>query len=194
MPANAKAVDAEPAMEIARETDSDAAAIDSIVSAAFGPGRFTKISERLREGNQRLFDLCFVARLDGELVGTVRLWPVLVDDTAVAFLGPLAVDLGARSAGVGAALIGRACVAAEAAGWPAVLLVGDAPYFERFGFERASVELPGPVDPRRVLIRLFGPGAAPSGVARVPRYPERFAGGTLDPIPADAAGDLGRTV
>jgi predicted N-acetyltransferase YhbS len=73
------------------------------------------------------------------------------------FLGPIAVEAPERSAGVGARLVERACAAAKAAGEAAVLLVGDMPYFGRFGFEIApGVTLPGPVDPRRVLVLKFG--------------------------------------
>lgn len=173
MPATAPAVDLESDIVIAPETAEDADAVEAIVAAAFGPGRFTNTAERLRETNRPLSGLCFVARRDGAVAGTVRLWPVLVGETPVAFLGPIAVDLQNRSTGLGAALVTHALAAAEAAGWPAVLLVGDAPYFGRFGFERAAVELPGPVDPRRVLIRVFSSAATPSGAARAPRHPER---------------------
>ena len=69
------------------------------------------------------------------------------------------VDPGARSAGVGGQLVAAACEAAKAAGEAAIVLVGDEPYFERFGFSAAAardVRLPGPVDPRRVLAAVFG--------------------------------------
>jgi predicted N-acetyltransferase YhbS len=87
----------------------------------------------------------------------VRMWRVAVGGRPAAFLGPLAVNEAARKAGVGALLVERACAAAQAAGEPAVLLVGDMPYFGKLGFEIAQdVKMPGPVDPNRVLVRRFG--------------------------------------
>jgi predicted N-acetyltransferase YhbS len=148
------------------ETPFDRAAADALVEAAFGPGRYAKTAERLREHSTPLADCSFVAREGGQVVGTVRLWPVVVGKTPVTFLGPIAVDGGRRREGLGAQLVERACEAAQAAGWPAVLLVGDVPYFGRFGFVRAKVSLPGPVDPRRLLIRVFGEGPAPEGDVR----------------------------
>jgi predicted N-acetyltransferase YhbS len=162
---SAPATDALP-LCIEPETPFDRSAIEALVDAAFGPGRFAKTAERLREGSKPLADCSFVAREAGHVVGTVRLWPAAIGDTPVAFLGPIAVDSVRRRGGLGAQLIEHACAAAEAAGWPAVLLVGDTPYFGRFGFERADVRLPGPVDPRRVLLRMFGGRAALAGNVR----------------------------
>jgi predicted N-acetyltransferase YhbS len=149
----------EPSLLIEVERPEDAQAVDKLVDQAFGPGRFVKTAERLREGSQPIAGLSFVARLDGEVIGTVRLWPVEIAGVRAAFLGPIAVDRSRRSEGLGALLVERACAAAEAGAWPAVLLVGDEPYFGRFGFKRVKVALPGPVDPRRVLLRELTPGA-----------------------------------
>jgi predicted N-acetyltransferase YhbS len=144
---------AEPHVLIELERPADAAAVEALVAQAFGPGRFAKTAERLREGSRPIADLSFVAREAGEVVGTVRLWPVEVLGARIAFLGPIAVDAGRRSEGLGALLVEQACEAAKAQGWAGVLLVGDEPYFGRFGFRRAKVELPGPVNPARVLLR-----------------------------------------
>ena len=62
---------------IRRERRSDVAARESLLDAAFGPGRFAKTSERLREGRKPARGLAFVARRGGRLVGTLRLWPVV---------------------------------------------------------------------------------------------------------------------
>lgn len=154
----------EPSLLIEVERPGDAAAVDALVDQAFGPGRFVKTAERLREGSQPIAELSFVARLDGEVVGTVRLWPVEVAGVKLAFLGPIAVDRTRRSEGLGALLVERACAAADAEGWPAVLLVGDEPYFGRFGFKRVKVALPGPVDPRRVLLRDLAGGSLAAAI------------------------------
>jgi predicted N-acetyltransferase YhbS len=148
-------------LQIVGEQPSDRAAVEALVAKAFGPGRFVKTAERLRETNQPRLDLCFVA-YDGErLAGCVRLWPIHIGDAPLIFLGPFAVDPDLRSLGLGAQLIETACQAAIAAGEPAILLVGDLAYFSRLGFERAdpgAIQLPGPVDTRRVLIRRLGAG------------------------------------
>lgn len=143
------------------ERPEHARAIEVLLDRAFGPGRFAKSSERLREGNHKLDDCSFVALLDGRVIGSVRLWPVVVGDAPVAFLGPLAVDATERSHGLGQALVEAACAAAAKAGWRAVLLVGDAPYFARIGFSAgpaAQAIMPGPADQRRVLLKALVEG------------------------------------
>lgn len=147
---------AEAAFHLALETAADVAQVEALVAEAFGPGRFAKTAERLREGNIAAASLSFVARAGARTVGTVRLWPVRIGETRVVFLGPIAVEPAWRSEGVGAALVEASCAAARAEGWRAVLLVGDEPYFGRFGFLRApEVRMPGPVDQRRVLVLDF---------------------------------------
>ncbi len=139
-----------PSLRIESEHPSDAASVEALVLAAFGPGRFAKTAERLRE--RATCAAGFVAREGGRVIGSVRLWNVRVGETPALFLGPIAVDVAARSAGLGADLV-EACIAhAKASGSAGVLLVGDPPYFGRFGFVGApDVILPGPVDPRRLL-------------------------------------------
>ena len=154
------------------ERPGDAAAVGALIDAAFGPGRFAKTAERLREANQPLLDISFVARSHGALVGCVRMWPIRIGDRPAVFLGPFAVDEAWRSRGLGAALIGRACEAAQAAGHDLILLVGPQPYFGPLGFTMVppgQAVMPGPVDPRRLLVRALVPGAADGlvGVVRV---------------------------
>jgi len=146
---------------LVNEQPDDAPAVDGLIERAFGPGRYAKAAERLREGNRPLLELSFVAKAGGEVVGCVRMWPVRIGETPALLLGPFAVDETFRSRGLGAALIVRACEAAIAAGHALVLLVGDEPYFGPLGFVRApQVILPGPVDQRRVLVRTLKTGAA----------------------------------
>lgn len=136
---------------IEAETPADAPDVEALVLAAFGPGRFAKTAERLRE--RAAIVAGFVAR-DGErLLGSVRLWSIAIDDAPALFLGPIAVAADNRKAGLGAELV-QACLGHAAEAGLGVLLVGDVPYFGRFGFTAApEVRLPGPVDPRRLLWR-----------------------------------------
>jgi len=147
-------------LTLAPERPSDAPLADALIARAFGPGRFVKAAERLREYSANIPELSFLAWASGRAVGCVRLWPIAVGDTPALLLGPFAVDEAERSAGVGAALIRHACEAAKDAGHTVVLLVGDLAYFGELGFAAASgVAMPGPVDPRRVLARALKPGA-----------------------------------
>ena len=136
---------------IEAETPADAPEVEGLVLAAFGPGRFAKTAERRRE--RAAVVAGFVAR-DGErLLGSVRLWSIAIDGAPALFLGPIAVAADNRKAGVGADLV-QACLAHAAETGLGVLLVGDAPYFGRFGFTAApEARLPGPVDPRRLFWR-----------------------------------------
>ena len=140
-----------PVSHIQAETPADAAAVEALVLAAFGPGRFAKTAERLRE--RAPLAAGFVARDGVDLLGSVRLWSITVGGTPAVFLGPIAVAADNRRAGLGAELV-QACLAWAFEAGQGVLLVGDAPYFGRFGFTAApAVRLPGPVDQRRVLWR-----------------------------------------
>ena len=154
------------APDLVHEAANDASAVEALLDRAFGPGRFAKSSERVREFAVFAPDLSFCAFAAGEVVGVVRMWRVQVGGRPAVFLGPLAVDARQRSAGLGGLLVERACAAAEAAGEAAVILVGDMSYFGQFGFEVAQgVVMPGPTDPSRILVRRFD-GPAPAGAVR----------------------------
>lgn len=145
------------------ETAADRDEVDALVMAAFGPGRFAKTAERIRETAHMA--AAFVAREDGRLTGSVRLWSITIDGLNALFLGPITVATDARSGGLGADLVGACIGEARNQGVAGVLLVGDPPYFQRFGFQPApDVRLPGPADPRRVLW-LPITSAAPLGLA-----------------------------
>lgn len=144
------------APDIRSELSADDGAIEALLEHAFGPGRFAKVSERVREFAEFRPDLSFCAWEGARLVGSVRMWKVRIGGEEAVFLGPLAVEADQRKHGTGGVLVQRACAAAEAAGFQVVLLVGDEPYFGRFGFTAQTtkaVRLPGPVDQRRVLAR-----------------------------------------
>ncbi len=142
-------------LTIRQEKTSDAAAREALLDMAYGPVRFEKPSERLRTGRPPARGLSFVAVEDGRLVGTVRLWEVSAGpDRSALLLGPLAVDPAQRRRGVGSALMRHALQTAARRGHRAVLLVGDAAYYGRFGFsaERTGgLWLPGLADQSRLL-------------------------------------------
>lgn len=145
------------------ETPEDRDAVEALVMDAFGPGRFVKTAERIRESARMA--AAFVAREDGRLIGSVRLWAITVDGLDALFLGPITVAKDVRRGGLGADLVGACIGEAQSRGVAGVLLVGDAAYFQRFGFQPApDVRLPGPADPHRVLW-LPITSATPSGLA-----------------------------
>ena len=145
-----------PAPAFVNETPAHGAAIETLLIRAFGPGRFAKVSERVREFADFAPELSFVHVEDGRVLGSVRMWRVACGEQPIVFLGPLAVEESERKHGLGALLVDQACAQAQAAGEAAVVLVGDMPFFGRLGFEiAADVALPGPVDPKRVLARRF---------------------------------------
>lgn len=136
------------------ETPDDHAAIERLHARAFGPGRFARTAYRLREGTQPLPELCLTALVGTYLVGSVRMFAAEAGGRPLLVLGPLTVDPSFSSRGIGASLMQAGLDAARAAGHGIVVLVGDAPYYRRFGFTpvpMGRLSLPGPVDPARFL-------------------------------------------
>ena len=139
---------------IRAERASDVVAREALLDACFGANRHTRTCQRLRDGRAPAEGLALSAVRQGRLVGTVRLWHVSVGGLQALMLGPLAVDDTCRGLGVGAALMDHALAAADARGHRAVILLGDAPYYARFGFSAAKtgeLALPGAFDRDRLL-------------------------------------------
>src|SRR6266481_4082840 len=142
---------------IRAERASDVAAREALLDACFGDNRHMRTCQRLRDGRAPAEGLALaVVRQEGEgrLVGTVRLWHVSAGGKPALMLGPLAVDATCRGLGVGAALMDHALAVAKARGHGAVILLGDAPYYARFGFtadKTGELSLPGPFERDRLL-------------------------------------------
>ncbi|BBF93718.1 GNAT family N-acetyltransferase [Blastochloris tepida] len=145
------------------ERPADEKARERLLDRAMGPERRRKTCERLRAGRLPADGLALVARdALGRIIGTVRLWHVQAAGVQALMLGPLAVDPWWQGHGVGGALMREALARASARGHGAVILVGDAPYYARFGFSprlTAALDLPGPVDRARFLALELKPGA-----------------------------------
>jgi len=159
---------------IRHERPADAAAREALLDVSYGPVRFTKTSERLREGRRpelslvateagRIAPGCTARCQAGALIGTVRLWSVTAGrDGPALLLGPLAVDPGCRKRGVGSMLVRQALREATRRRHGAVLLVGDASYYGRFGFtaeKTGALWLPGPYEQDRLLACELAPSA-----------------------------------
>lgn len=165
------------------ETPPDSVEVETLYDTVFAPGRTALSSYRLRTG-PLVPDLSLIARDDYDaLAGAIRYWPVRVGEagTPALLLGPVAVHPTRQGEGIGGLLIRESLGRAEAAGWTRVILVGDAPYYGRFGFSRetaAGLEYPAPTNPDRLLARALEPGAF-DGVAGLVR--------AWEPSPAAAA-------
>ena len=139
---------------IRAERASDVVAREALLDACFGDDRLKRTCQRLRDGRAPAEGLSLSAVRKGRLVGTVRLWHVSAGGVPALILGPLAVDQSCRKLGVGAALMARALAAAMERGHRAVILLGDAPYYARFGFsttKTADLILPGSFEHERLL-------------------------------------------
>ena len=167
------------------ETPRDIVAREALLDQAFGEGRSAKTAQRLREGRLPATGLSFVATESRRVVGTVRLWEITAGPNRPALLlGPIAVACDRQNRGIGAALMHHSLRAADRLGHEAVLLVGDAPYYERFGFsaeKTGALWLPGPYERHRLLAREFEPGALQGAQGLV------SATGALEPKPDLAA-------
>ena len=150
-------------LSIREEHPADAPAREALLGACFGDDRFEKTCERLREGRLPADGLSLVVEADGAIAGTVRLWHVTAgSDRPALMLGPIAVDPALQGLGLGSKLMRAALARAWALGHTAVLLVGDAPYYARFGFSTEHTEalrLPGPTERERFLGLELVPGA-----------------------------------
>ena len=145
------------------ETPAHDPDIEAINAEAFGPGRFAKAAYKIREGGPHERDLSFVAANAGGVVASVRMTRVSAAQGSGLLLGPLAVRPSFKNLGIGKRLVAIALEAAAKAGYAAVILVGDEPYYGPLGFKKmpyGKVSLPRPVDLNRLLVHEIAPGAA----------------------------------
>ncbi len=139
--------------ELKPETSEDWWEVEALYDLCFAPGREALSSYRLRDGVPPVPALCLAARDEsGILAGAIRFWPVRIGAVAALLLGPVAVHPTYQGEGLGGYLILESLDRAADQGWDRVMLVGDAPYYSRFGFQRLSgVAMPPPTNPERVL-------------------------------------------
>lgn len=150
-------------MNIIDQTAEHSAAIERLLDLTFGPDRHTKTVYRLRDGVEPAPGLSFVIENHDGLAATLRFWPVALPGGGKALLlGPIAVRPDLAGQGFGKGLMRHGIARAREAGWTAILLVGDEPYYGPLGFSRAAaqnLELPGPVEAERFLAMELAPGA-----------------------------------
>ncbi len=152
-----------PSIVIRKALPEDLIEISRLHARVFGPGRFARSAYRVREGKGHLSRFCLVACIGNEIVASIRTTEIAIGNTKGAILlGPVAVDSGHRSFGLGSKLMTAALDAARSGGAKLVVLVGDLPYYGRFGFKAVrpgQITFPGPVDPSRILAHELEPEA-----------------------------------
>ena len=177
---------------IRRETRLDVAPREALLDEVMGEARFTRTAARLREDRLPAEGLSFVARASRRLIGAVQLWDISAGPGRPALLlGPLAVACDRRNRGVGTALVHHAIDEARRHGHGLVLLVGDAPYYGRFGFSGEKTQalwLPGPYERHRLLALELVDGGALDGARGLLRATGQFA--PRPELPAPVAGAL----
>lgn len=138
---------------LAQEKSNDWWEVEALYDLCFAPGREALSSYRLRDGVDSIAELCLILRdLDSNLSAAIRFWPVRVGGQAALLLGPIAVHPTRQGEGLGRMLIAEGLTKAKDLGWERVLLVGDAPYYEKQGFQQLSeINMPPPTNPARVL-------------------------------------------
>jgi predicted N-acetyltransferase YhbS len=154
------------------ETDDDWWEVEALYDLCFAPGRTALSSYRLRDGVPPVGALSLVARdEDGTIAGAIRYWPVRVAAHPALLLGPIAVHPTRQGEGLAGELIRETVEAARVLGWARIMLVGDAPYYGRFGFERLNgVVMPPPTNPERVLGHALYAGAWDGVTGAVERW------------------------
>jgi predicted N-acetyltransferase YhbS len=144
-----------PVLSIRPALPEDIAEISKLHARVFGPGRFTRSAYRVREGKGHLSRFCLVACLGKAVIASIRTTEITVGgNSGAVLLGPVAVDGEHRSLGLGKKLITAALEAARNGGARLIILVGDEPYYGRFGFKpvpMGQIVFPGPVNPQRIL-------------------------------------------
>jgi predicted N-acetyltransferase YhbS len=134
--------------------------VEQLFDLSFAPGRMLLSSYRLREGVRPVKPLCLVSRQDGVVGGAIRYWPVRIGDWPILLLGPVAVHPTRQGEGLGALLVQSSLSTAASLGHRRIMLVGDAPYYSRFGFRKLqNVTMPPPTNPERLLGLDLAPGA-----------------------------------
>ena len=135
------------------ETEADWWEVEALYDLCFAPGRTALSSYRLRDGVPTVAALCLILRDEsGTLAAAIRYWPAEAGGEDVLLVGPIAVHPTRQGEGLGALLINESLAAARRLGWERAMLVGDAPYYARFGFEKLhGIVMPPPTNPDRVL-------------------------------------------
>jgi len=143
----------------------DTDAIEALLDAAFGEDRKSRTAYMLRDGVDAIDALCFgLIAVEDELIGSIQCWPVAItahdaEVVPLILVGPVAVAPDMQNQRHGHQLMDAMLEAAMLEGNPPLMMIGDAEYYDRFGFfadETGGWDLPGPFEPHRLLLRNEG--------------------------------------
>lgn len=150
---------------ITPENPEDLDEVEYLYDLAFAPGRTALSSYRLRDGVEPIAELSLVARDKYDiLAGAIRFWPVLIGQAGdpALLLGPVAIHPTRQGEGLGNLLVSESLEIAINCGWTRVILIGDEPYYRRYGFSRdfaTELRFPPPTNPDRLLAKSLTEGA-----------------------------------
>jgi len=164
-------------LHLEEENLVDLPEVEALYDLCFAPGRQALSSYRLRDDVEKVAQLCLVLKDEGGTIAAViRHWPILIAGRPTLLLGPVAVHPTRQGEGLGALLMRESLAEAARLGWSRVMLVGDYPYYRRFGFEKLhGVEMPPPTNPDRVLGIALRPGAWHGVQGQVEKFTGPFA-------------------
>jgi predicted N-acetyltransferase YhbS len=130
-------------------------ALNALLDDAFGTDRHMRTAYLLRKGMTAIDHLSFGILDDNALLASIQCWPVRVGRVNLILVGPVAVATHCQNKGLGTELMQLMLNAATPQDAPMVM-IGDPEYYGRFGFEAKDTSgwtLPGPWEPRRLLLR-----------------------------------------
>lgn len=166
-------------MRIRPETEADGAAVRAVNEAAFETPAEADLVEALRRKHVPLVSL--VAEVEGEVVGHILFSPVSLHERPhlnVMGLAPMAVAPDHQHEGIGSALVRQGLARCKELGYRAVVVVGHAQYYPRFGFVpahrhglRCEYDVPADV----FMVAELEAGAL-DGASGLVRYDDAFAG------------------
>lgn len=154
-------------------------AIEALLDAAFGPDRHGRTAYAIRKGMSWLPELSFAAIDEqGAMQGLLQSWPVRIagddgEDADLVMVGPVAVMPDHQGAGLGRKLMDRLMEQAQALHSAPLAMIGDPEYYGRFwGFTAEKTphwRVPGPVEQRRLLVRMIDEAPLPESGIMGPR-------------------------
>lgn len=129
--------------------------VEKLLDDAFGTDRHQRTAYLLRKGMPVIDHLSFGIEDGKAVIGSIQCWPIAIDDAKLVLVGPVAVSPHRQNSGLGKQLMHAMLAATTAADAPMVM-IGDPEYYGRFGFDAIGTvgwTLPGPWEPRRLLLR-----------------------------------------
>lgn len=148
--------------EIELQKQEDIKDVETLLDLAFGEDRFSKAAYGLRDGIEPLYDLSFIIRDKGEIIATLRFWPIKIKENPALLLGPIAIKPELQGLGYGIALMKHGLKQAKTLGHSRVILVGDEAYYKRVGFSRnlaVNISMTGQDEEHRILAKELTEGA-----------------------------------